>query len=133
MGKELKVSLKGYSKLPSLKEVKDQIAKKKLNGPGALMAPTVTLVEDFLASDFYQKSKGNSATLEVWIDGQAKAAKEKVRKLIFQISQTTFALVVGQTWFQEFSSLDENSLTLTLPGGATVECKAEMKEVQIRI
>lgn len=135
VGKELKVSLKGYSKLPSLKEVKDQIAKKKLNGPGALMSPTVNLVESFLASDLYLKAKaaGSTATLEAWLDIQTKLAKEKVRGLIFQIAQTTFALVVGQIWFQEFSSLDENSLSLTLPTGGTIECKAELNEVQIKI
>jgi hypothetical protein len=133
LGKELKISLKGYSKLPSLKEAQAQIAKGKLNGPGSLMAPTIQMVEDFLGSDLYKKSGGGSAALQVWLDTQQKAAKARVREIIFQIAQTTFAIVVGQTWFKEFASLDENAMTIEPQPGTQVECKAELKEVQIKI
>lgn len=135
LGKELKVSLKGYSTLPTLKVAKEQIAKNKLNGPGALMAPTVKIVEDFLNSPFYLKAKGagGSATLETWLDSQTKAAKEKVRGIIYQIAQTTFAIVVGQIWFSEFQSLDENSMTIEPVPGTKIDCKAELNEIQIKI
>lgn len=133
MGKELKVSLKGYSSLPSLKEVKNQMAKGKLNGPGSLMAPTVQLVEDFLGSEFYKRSQGNSETLTVWLEGQAKASKDKVRHLLAKISQITFAVIVGQIWFKEFSSLDEQTLTIEPTAGIKIDCKVELKEVQIKI
>jgi hypothetical protein len=132
MGKELKVSLKGLSKLPSLKEVKEQMAKNKINAGGALMVPTVKLVEAFLASDIYKKAANKEGVLEAWLAGQTKAAKAATRDLIFQIAQTTFSLVVGQVWFNEFSSLDENTMTLDL-GGSKLECKAEMREVEIKI
>jgi hypothetical protein len=132
MSKELKVSLKGLSKLPSLKEVKEQIAKNKLNAGGALMAPTVKLVESFLASDIYAKAAEKDKVLEVWLEGQTKAAKAKARGLIFQIAQTTFGLIVGQTWFSEFSSLDENSMDITVDG-STIGCKVEMREVEIKL
>lgn len=133
MGKELKVSIKGYSKLPSLKEAQAQMQKGKLNGPGALMAPTIKLVEDFLSSDLYKKSQGNSKTLEVWLEGQATAAKKKARDILFQIAQTTFAIVVGQIWFQEFASLDENTLTIEPEPGTKIECKAELKDIEIKL
>jgi len=132
MSKELKVSLKGLSKLPSLKEVKEQIAKGKINAGGALMVPTVKLVEAFLTSDIYLKAANKDGVLEAWLAGQTKAAKQKTRDLIFKIAQTTFSLIVGQVWFQEFSSLDENALTITVDG-ATIEGKAEMREVEIKI
>jgi len=137
MSKELKVSLKGLSKLPSLKEVKEQIAKGKINAGGALMVPTVRLVESFLTSDIYLKAANKEGVLEAWLAGQTKAAKQKTRDLIFKIAQTTFSIIVGQVWFQEFSSLAENSLTLDVSGvagdGAKLECKAEMREVEIKI
>jgi hypothetical protein len=132
MGKELKVSLKGLSKLPSLKEVKEQMGKNKVNAGGALMVPTVRLVESFLASDIYAKAAEKDKVLEAWLAGQTKAAKAKTRDLIFQIAQTTFSLVVGQVWFNEFSSLDENSMSITV-NGAPLECKAEMHEIEIKI
>lgn len=132
MGKELKVSLKGLSKLPSLKEAKEQIAKKRLNAGGTLMEPTIRLVEGFLASEFYLKAADKDRALEAWLDGQTKAAKANARRLLFQVAQTTFSLIVGQVWFEEFSSLDENSLTLEIEG-SKIDCKAEMREIEIKI
>ena len=49
LSKELKVSLKGLSKLPSLKEYREALAKGKLNAGAQLMKKTVDEVEAFLA------------------------------------------------------------------------------------
>jgi hypothetical protein len=132
LGKELKVNLKGLSKLPSLKEVKEQIAKGKLNAGGTLMKPTVDAVETFLLTLANVKPESKNQVLDAWLDGQTKAAKTKARKLIYQIAQTTFSLIVGQTWFSEFQSLDENVMTLEVDG-AKIECKAELTEIEVKI
>jgi hypothetical protein len=132
MGKELKVNLKGLSKLPSLNDVRKQMAKGKLNAPGALMAPVVELVEGFIDSDAYKAAADKDAVLKAWLEGQTKAARTEARKLIYQIAQTTFALVVGQTWFNEFKSLDENSLDIEVDGN-TIPCKVEMREIEVKI
>ncbi len=133
MGKKLKASLKGLSSLPKLADVKAKIASKgKLNPGGTLMASTVQEVEDFLGSSIYQKAAKKEAVLEAWLDGQTKAAKQKCRGLIYDISKTTFCVVVGQTWFSEFSSLDENTMNLDVDGQA-IECKVEQEEVEIKI
>lgn len=131
-GKELKVSLKGLSKLPSLKEVRQQIAKGKLNAPGALMAPTITLVDGFLDSPAYKAAADQHGVLAAWLEGQTKAAKAKTRGLLYQVAQTTFALVVGQVWFSEFATLEENSMDITVDGN-TIPCQAEMREIDIKI
>jgi hypothetical protein len=132
MGKELKVSLKGLSKLPSMKEAKEQIAKKKLNAGGALMAETIKKVEAFLASDIYTKAAAKEKVLQSWLEGEQTATKARVRSLIFDTAKTTFTLVVGQVWFSEFNSLDENELTLDVDG-QKIACKAEMKDIEIKI
>ena len=41
-------------------------------------------------------------------------------------------MVVGQVWFTEFASLDENSMSVTVDG-QKLDCKVEAKEVQIAI
>jgi len=128
MGKELKVSLKGYSKLPSLKEAQASIAKGKINGPTALMLPTITEVEDFIV-----KANGKTNAVRVWLDVQAAAAKTKVRDLIFKIAQTTFVLVVGQIWFKEFATLDDQTLTFEPVPGTKIEGKVEMREIECKI
>jgi von Willebrand factor type A domain len=134
VSKELKVSLKGYSTLPSLKEAKTQIAKKKLNGPSNLMAPTINTVEEFLKSEFYAKSKeaGRSETLEVWLSSQIETTKDRTRSLIRQIAQITFSLIVGQVWFSEFDTLDESSYKIIV-GESAIQCEAKMREIEVKI
>jgi hypothetical protein len=133
MGKELRVSLKGLASLPSLKEVKEKMAKNaKLTPSAALMKPYVDEVEGFLASDIYKKAADQPKVFEAWLDGQQKAATKKVRGLLFDAAQIKFAIVVGQVWFTEFKSIDENTLKVTLDG-QEIEGKVEMKEVEIKI
>jgi hypothetical protein len=132
MGKELHVSLKGLSSLPSLKDVKEKMAKGKVNPAGALMVPYVEEVEGFLASDIYKKAADQAKVFEAWLDGQQKASTSKVRGLLFDLAQVKFAIVVGQTWPSEFKSIDENSLKITVDG-VEIEGKIEAKETQIKI
>jgi von Willebrand factor type A domain len=128
MGKELKTSIKGYSKLPSLKEAQAAIAKGKVNGPTSLMAPVIDEVEGFMVS-----ASGKRAAVQVWLDVQAAAAKARTRELIFKIAQTTFTLVLGQIWFREFQSLADTSLEFEPTPGTKLEGKVEMREIECRI
>jgi len=126
VGKALEVSLKGYSKLPSMTEYKKQASSGKFNGPGQLMKPYVEEVEAYLAT------KPSDADFIKWVDAKAKESIAKARGLIFELAQIKFAIVVGQVWFTEFSSVDETQLTVTLDG-KPIDCKVEMKEVQIKL
>lgn len=132
IGKELKVSLKNLSTLPSLKVARENIAKNKVNAPTALMRPAIENVDNFLASDVYKNAADQNKVFEAWIDGQAKAAGDRAKNLLREIAETTFTVIVGQVWFSEFSSLDENTLSITVDG-TPVECKAEMREIEIKI
>ncbi len=132
MSKILKVSLKGLSSLPSLKEAKEKMTKGKLTPSVALMAPYVKEVEDFLDSDTYKNSTKQDALFEGWLDGQQKTATKKVRELLFQTAQIRFGVIVGQVWFSEFSSLDQNTLMIDVDG-QKIEGKVEMKEVEEKV
>lgn len=141
MGKELLVKLKGYSTIPSLNDFRKQATKGKLNAPAELMKPYVEEIDNFLKSDAYLKAKDKDGVFEAYLDGQAKATTKRVRELIFEMAQTKFAIVIGQVWFTEFSSLDENSLSLKVrrdpSDGKSPEIDingtVEMKEVEIKI
>jgi hypothetical protein len=140
MGKELKVSIKGYSSLPSLKEARASIAalsdpkskKKALNGPTTLMKAAIDELDAFLASDVYAKAKDQDKVYEAWLKGQLDHAKGLVRDLMFELAQVKFTIVVGQIWPTEFASLDENTLDVTL-GGVPISCKIEQKEIKVEI
>lgn len=126
IGKQLEVKLKGYATLPSVKEVKEKMAKGKLTGCAALMAPAVKLVEDFLA----QNEK--AAIREMWLDGQQKARVAETRLLLGRKAQQLFTVIVGQIWFKEWSTLDENTLTIRTPEGEVLGT-ALMKEIEIKV
>jgi hypothetical protein len=133
-GKELKVSLKGLSSLPKVAEVKAKIQKvgSKLNAPSALMAETIKEVEAFLSSAVYLKAADQPGVLQAWLDGQTKASIRKTRALMLDMAKFTFTTVVGQTWFKEFSSVDQTDMTITVDGN-DIPCKVEMKEIEIRV
>lgn len=127
VGKALEVSLKGYSKLPSMAEFKKQASSSKFNGPGNLMRPFVEEVEAKL------KTVKDDAEFLKWISDKAAASIKEARRLIFEIANTKFSIIVGQIWFTEFASLDENTMKVAMPGGPEVECKADLREVEIKI
>lgn len=132
MGKELKVSLKGLSSLPTLKVARENIAKNKVNAPTALMRKAIEAVDAYMASDAYKSAADQAKAFEAWIDAQVKASTEQSRTLLREIAETTFTLIVGQIWFSEFASQEENTMTITVDGNA-VECKAELREIEIKI
>jgi hypothetical protein len=133
MAKELKISLKGLSTLPKVSEVRDKIAANgKLNGGANLMADAVKEVEAFLKSDAYTGAKDQEKVLGTFLGERKKAATSLCRALMFEISQVTFTTVVGQTWFQEFASLDEQTMNLTIDG-QVYDCKVEMREFEVAI
>jgi len=125
VGKELKVSLKSLSSLPSVKEARTKIAAGKLTPSVAIMEPAIKEVDSYITAN------GESA-VTAWAEIKAKEATEKCRQLMFELAKLTFTVVVGQTWFTEFKSLDENKLTVTV-NGATIEGTVEMKEIEVKI
>lgn len=129
MAKELLVSFKGLSSLPTLKEVREKMAKGKLTASAALMAPFVTEVEDYLSANCKVQGAEADAAFIRWIDQKAKDQTAEVRKQMFAIAQMKFAVIVGQVWFSEFKSIDENTMTLKIDGN-DVEAKVEMKETK---
>lgn len=132
VAKELKISIKGYSSLPSLNDVRKRIASGKLTAPAKLMVPALEEVEAFIGSDVYKNASKQETLLETWIFDKFKEAQKRVRQLLFEMSQIRFGVIVGQTWFSEFSSIEEDSMDLQADG-VTLACKVEMKETEVKI
>jgi hypothetical protein len=126
IAREMDVKLKGLASLPKVDDVRAKLASKTPpTGGAALMAPFVKEVDDFM--------KSNPAKLHKdFIQGKAKMQRAIARGLIFQKSQIVFSTIVGQTWFTEFKSLDENTLDITIDG-KTVTGTIELREVEVKI
>lgn len=132
-GKELSVSIKGLSSLPSVRDVLGKLdAKKALTSRELLLAAPLNEYRDFLESPAY-KSVGESARkelLRIWLTNRQKDTTSAVRQAMREIARTKFSVIVGQTWF--FPSLDENSLTMNLDGVDMV-CTANLREIEIKV
>lgn len=126
--KELSVSVKGFSAIPSLNDFKKQAAKGKFTPSAALMEAAFKDAEAFLAT----ADGKDQAKAEAWLKAKVKALDVERRQRIAAKAQAVFCVIVGQVWFSEFSSIDENTMTLTLDG-QKLDCKVEMKEVQVKI
>jgi hypothetical protein len=50
-----------------------------------------------------------------------------------KMAQRKFAIIVGQVWFSDFASLDEDTLEVELPGFGKVSVTASLKETEIEI
>jgi hypothetical protein len=130
MAKQLAVGIKSFSSLPSLAEYNKQVAKGKLTPSAALLEPAVKAIEAYKGSDEYKKASDQNKVLEAWLKGEQKKLDRERRQKITSKAQQVFGIIVGQVWFKEFKSLDENTLSLTLDS-QKLDCKVEMKEVKI--
>lgn len=126
LAKLLEVKVKGYSTIPSLNDYRKQLAKNKLNPPALLMKATVEAAEQAA-----QHPAGN-ILYDAWLDLKSGEATSRARRLIYDVARTKFAVIVGQTWFSEFKSLDEHEMDLSLDG-ERLHFSAELREVEEKI
>lgn len=132
VAKKLDVSIKGYSTLPSLNELRKQIVKGKVNGPGALMKIHLDEYERFLTTDEYTKSKNQKETLRSYLEDRQKFYKNTTRDLLFSVSRTMFVLILGQVWFTDFPTLDDNSMDLEFDGNK-LHFEARLQDIEVKI
>jgi len=130
VGKELTVSIKGLSSLPKVADVKVKMGSSKATIGVTLMAPYVKEVEEYLSQNPDNLTNGEYMA---WIDAKAKDSIRLARGLIHSLATQKFAVIVGQSWFSEFASLDENTLTLNIDGNPGLVCKVDLKEIEVKI
>jgi hypothetical protein len=111
--KELSVELKGLKSLPKTADVIAKIdAGKALTGrEKGFVAPYKEYTE-FMATE----EAKDEAKLREWLDAKRKEFINGVRALQGLMARVSYTIVVGQTWFKEFSSLDENTVTIQADG-----------------
>lgn len=128
MAKKFEVKIKGYSTIPSLNDWRKQKEKGKFNGPGALMTATVGVVEHLVTLG----GNDSGGAIKTRLEKYAKEETAEVRRLLREQAQMKFAVIVGQTWFKEFSSLEESTMTLVMDGNQ-LEFTASLREVEEKI
>jgi hypothetical protein len=126
LSKEMKCKLAGLSSLCKVEEAKAG----KGGASGAMMRPAIAEIEEFLASRAYLAAADPQGVLDAWLIGAQKAVRAKTRALILDMAKTTFNVIVGQIWFNEFASMSEDSMEIEV-GGVKIKAQAEVKEVKV--
>lgn len=107
MAKEFEVKIKGCSSLPKIDEVKTKVAAKK----------TLTVSQELVAAGLRELetlvkfASGKKDRLSL-IDTTIAAQKEKLAVVRGDIQRTKFAVILAKKWFDEFTSREDNKLTI---------------------
>jgi len=121
IGKQLEVKLKGFSSLPKVEDAK--AGKGGQNG-----------VWMKAASDEIEKHKKASDDTKhaLFVADRQREIVKQTRGLIQKMARQKFAIIVGQIWPREFSSVDENKLNVKIDG-KEISGIIEMSEIEVHI
>lgn len=125
--RSLAIKLAGYSTLPPVKDViASVVGGKKLNKPEALMSEALLEIETKLAA------QPTSEAADAWLEARQREIKRAMLSKSRELAILKWAITVGQAWFVEFQTLDENTLEIDSPQGK-IKVKAELREVEVKI
>ena len=133
--KELSITVKGLSSLPKVSDVENKLKEgKSLSLREEVMLRAIKKVEEFKKSDIFKNASNPQALLAQWLDDEATAATAKTRQLNKELAKIKFSIIVGHTWFSDFGSLDENTLTFEPAGlSQNVTVTATLSDTEIKI
>lgn len=117
MSVNLLTKIKGISSLPKVDDVKKKIldgGTLKLNE--WVMADAIKKYLEQTASEMFlslseEQQKG---VLKTYLETKSELLNNRRRKVLQEIAEIKFALILSKKWFTEFKSFDENKLELTL-------------------
>lgn len=132
--KEFGVSIEKCSSIPPINDkLLEKVAKgTKLTLSESLCVPAIKSYNTLIESEVYKASSAQTAILKTWLESESKNTTTSVRTLIREIAKIKFAIMVGHVWFNEFASLDENTMTIDFDGQA-FNCKAELKDIVVKL
>jgi len=135
MSVNLATKIKGLSSLPKVDDVKKKLesgAPLKLNE--YVMADALRKYLAQLESDMYKSlsEEQQKGVLKTYLTTKSDILNKQRRKVLQEIAEIKFALILSKKWFTEFKSFDENVLNLTLDGqDLTVTFDLSEKEIKV--
>jgi hypothetical protein len=105
MAKEFDIKIKGLSSLPKVEAVLEKLkANKRLTASDKLITAGINLVEG--------KSGVWDTIMEAWLDKMVSDYQGKLKEVRRKIQETKFGILLGKMWFSDFTSREENKLTV---------------------
>lgn len=118
--KEFEIKIAKHSSLPKVDEIRTKMKDNKaINPPGMLIKKGIEVYQTGAASlDEENQLK--------WLDQSVIKLKSELIKLRNDMQKTKFAIILGKKWFDEFSSRENNTLTLD-----AIEYTIAVREVEV--
>ena len=135
MSVNLATKIKGLSSLPKVEDVLAKIkAGKELKLSEWVMANTLKKYLAQTESDLYKSlsEEQQKGVLKTYITTNSDILNKQRRKVLQEIAQIKFALILSKKWFTEFKSFDENKLSLKLDG-QDVDFTFDLNEKEVKI
>jgi hypothetical protein len=135
MATELNITIDGFKSKPTVKAVWDKLkAGKALTEREKIFESALKLYQELTESEFYADAdeETRQTLLKAWLLRKQKAVVTQVREYLNLVARIKFAIILGQTWFKEFTDLEDNTLTMSLDGKSLV-CQAVLSDVAIAI
>ncbi len=127
MAKKLDVKLKGFSSLPAVNA--------HLAGKGGTAGKLLDEALQAIEKKKLALGPKHQDKLAGWIAAEEKALDVERRRLLALKGERVFGLIVGQSWFQEVSTMGECTTFLNLKAHGhsfgNVACSAALYEIKV--
>ena len=115
----LNTKIKGLSSLPRVDVVFDKIkAGKSLKLNEWVMRDAITKYHSQIASDIYQSlgEEQQKGILKTYLETKSVILNKQRRKLLQEIAEIKFSLILSKKWFTEFKDFDDNKVAMNIDG-----------------
>jgi hypothetical protein len=135
MSVNLITKFKGLSGLPKVEDVIKKLAKNdslKINE--WILSGAILDYQSQLNSDLYKSLNENQQKdiLKTYLINKTDTLNRKKRATMQKIAETKFSIILSKKWFKEFSSFDENKMTLNL-NTQNVDVTFDLVEKEVKI
>ncbi len=111
VAKTFRITVKGFSSLPALKEVIAAMDELQKNPKGKALKPAQKLVaagvEAYRASDMATE---DPSVAKAWLKAEIDKLQAAQRDLNRTLQEAKFAVILGKKWFDEFTTRDNPTL-----------------------
>lgn len=132
MATELITKMKGISSIPSFNAFKKKLDEgKKLNPADQIMAKCYN---DFLSikGQYTVNGELDKEEFEKQLLEDLLKIDFDLRLLTVKLAKMRFSIIVGQTWFKEFESIENCKLSMEF-NGQPIECSVELEDTEVAI
>lgn len=137
MSVNLITKFKGLSSLPKVEDVINKLVKTDINSLKInewILSGAILDYQSQLKSDLYLSLNENQQKdiLKTYLINKTDALNREKRAIMQKIAETKFSIILSKKWFKEFSSFEENKITLNVDK-QNIEVTFDLVEKEVKI